>query len=54
MEGGENCGRRFNALSRASQVHFSGNSRGTLPIRPATNQVLFPQNTTKMLYNRYK
>jgi hypothetical protein len=36
---------RFNALSRASQVHSSVNSRDTVPIRPATNQVLCPQNT---------
>jgi len=41
-------GRGFNALSWASQVHFSGNSRDTAPIRPTTNQVLCPQNTTRI------
>jgi hypothetical protein len=33
----ENLDRRFNALSWASQVHSSGNSRDILPIKPATN-----------------
>jgi len=42
---GKNHDRRFNAVSRASQVHSSVNSRDTIPIRPATNQVLYPQNT---------
>jgi hypothetical protein len=36
--------RGFNALSRASQVHSSVNSRDIVPIRPTTNQVLCPQN----------
>jgi len=37
----------FNALFQASQLHSSGNYSDTVPIRPTTNQVLCPENTTK-------
>jgi len=38
-----------NSTGGDSQQAFTvlRNSRDTIPIRPATNQVLFPQNTTK-------
>jgi len=41
---GENLSRMFNALSRTSQVHSSGNSRYTMPIRPVANQVFTTSN----------
>jgi len=41
---GGNTGRRFDALSLASQEHPNINFRDTTPIKPAANQVLCPRN----------